>query len=140
MAKRKRVGVTCVAMAHNTGARPEYMKVMALTARKDAARNAQARAIVGRWNTELSAGRLPQFSPTLEAAFRARRPWLNMFCGGCQQRHEIDLRRIVRPKDFPIMALRAALVCEMCRGGPEPSLVGLEEQPYDRRRDMASRS
>jgi hypothetical protein len=48
-----------------------------------------------------------------------------LFCPGCQQQHEIDLRRIVRPRDFPIMALRAALVCEtMCRGGgPPPQLL-----------------
>ena len=63
-------------MAHNSGARPERMKVMALTAREHAARTAQALAIVDQWNAELGAGKLPQFSPTLEAAFRARRPWL----------------------------------------------------------------
>jgi hypothetical protein len=128
------------AMAHNSGARPERMKVMALTAREDAARTAQALAIVAQWNAELGAGKLPQFSPTLEASFRARRPWLNIFCGGCQQQHEIDLRRIVRPKDFPIMALRAALVCERCRGGLEPRLLSLEVHPYDRGRGMASES
>ena len=120
-------------MGHNSGARPERMRIASLTARDEAARDAQARAIVERWCAELAAAKRPQFSPTLEAAFRARRPWLRLFCAGCQQQYEIDLRRIVRPKDFPIMVLRGALVCEsMCRGdGPAPQLLGLERVPFD---------
>jgi hypothetical protein len=84
----------------------------------------------------------PQFSPTIEAAFRARRPWLRLFCAGCQQQYEIDLRRIVRPADFPIMALRAALVCEsMYLGdGPVPQLLGLERVPFDHRKRTAERT
>jgi hypothetical protein len=100
------------------------------------ARNTQATAIVDKWNAELADGKRPQFSPTLEAAFRARRPWLRLHCGGRAQQYEIDLRRIVRPPDFPIMALRATLVCEsLCRGeGPTPTLLGLAALPYDRKR------
>ena len=120
-------------MGHNSGARTEQMRIATLTAREKAARDAQARAIVEKWNAELAAAKRPQFSPTLEAAFRARRPWLRLFCAGCQQQYEIDLRKIVRPQDFPIMALRGALVCEsMCRGGgPAPQLLGLEAVPFD---------
>ena len=120
-------------MGHNSGRRTEGMRVASLTARDEAARDAQARAIVERWCAELAAAKRPKFSPTLEAAFRARRPWLRLFCAGCQQQYEIGLRRIVRPQDFPIMALRGALVCEsMCRGGgPEPQLLGLERLPFD---------
>ena len=120
-------------MGHNSGARPERMRIAALTARDETARYAQARAIVDSWCAELAAAKRPQFSPTLEAAFRARRPWLRLFCAGCQQQYEIDLRKVVRPKDFPIMALRGALVCEsMCRGGgPAPQLLGLERLPFD---------
>ena len=46
------------------------------------------------------------------------------------------LRKIVRPKDFPIMGLRAAMVCEsMCRGvGPEPQLLGVHPLPFDHRK------
>jgi hypothetical protein len=119
-------------MAHNSGARPERMKIAALSARDNAARDAQAVSIVDKWCAEIAAGKRPQFSPTLEAAFRAKRPWLRLYCAGCQQQHELDLRKIVRPQDFPIMALRAALHCEACRGGPEPQLLGLEAFPYDR--------
>jgi hypothetical protein len=120
-------------MGHNSGQRAEELRVAALTARDKAARDAQARAIVEKWCAELADAKRPQFSPTLEAAFRARRPWLRLFCAGCQQQYEIDLRKIVRPQGFPIMALRGALVCEsICRGGgPAPQLLGLERVPFD---------
>jgi hypothetical protein len=120
-------------MGHNSGQRTEELRVAALTARDKAARDAQARAIVEKWCAELAGNKRPQFSPTLEAAFRARRPWLRLYCPGCQQQYEIDLRKIVRPQDFPIMALRAVLVCEsMCLGsGPAPQLLGLERVPFD---------
>ena len=86
-------------MGHNSGARPERIRIATLSARNEVARNAQAVAITNQWNAELAAAKRPQFSPTLEAAFRARRPWLRLFCAGCQQQYEIDLRRIVRPQD-----------------------------------------
>ena len=68
---------------------------------------------------------------------RLRARVLRLYCDGCQQQPEIDLRKIVRPAEFPIMALRAALVCEMCRGGPEPRLLGLEMRPFDYRKRTA---
>jgi len=121
-------------MAHNSGGRPERMRIAVLTARQERARNAQAVTIVDHWNAELATGKRPQFSPTLEAAFRSCRPWLRVFCAGCSQQYEIDLQKIVRPKDFPIMALRAAMVCEsLCRGeGPEPQWLGLTRARFDR--------
>jgi hypothetical protein len=83
--------------------------------------------------------RLPQFSPHIGAAIRADRPWLRLYCAGCQQTYQIDLRRVVRPLDFPITALRAAMVCDsMCRGqDPQPELLGLDRHPFDYRRQTA---
>jgi hypothetical protein len=75
-------------MGHNSGRRLEDMKIAALRARETAARDAEARLIVEKWNLELSGRTRPQFSPTLEAAFRARRPWLQLYCPGCQQQYE----------------------------------------------------
>jgi hypothetical protein len=45
-------------------------------------------------------------------------------------------RQATRPKDFPIMGLRAAMVCEsMCRGvGPKPQLLGVHPLPFDHRK------
>ena len=127
-------------MGHNSGQRTEQLRIAALTAREKATRDAQARAIVEKWCAELADEKRPLFSPTLEAAFRARRPWLRLYCVGCQQQYEIDLRKIVRPQDFPIMAVRGALVCEsMCRGdGPAPQLLGLEPVPFDHRKRTAA--
>jgi hypothetical protein len=100
-------------------------KAEELAARKEATK------LVERWNAELAAKRSPQFSPTIGAAMRAGKPWLRLHCPGCRQVYEIDLRRIVRPHDFPITGLRAALVCEsMCRRtGPKPELLGLAALP-----------
>ena len=102
----------------------------------EAARKRLAIELVGAWNVILRDEARPLFSPTLEAAFLAGCPWLRLFCPGCQQQYEIDLRKIVRPKDFPIMGLRAAMVCEsMCRGvGPEPQLLGVHPLPFDHRK------
>jgi hypothetical protein len=63
-------------MGHNSGARPERMRIALLQAREAAARDAEAVTIVERWNAELAAARRPLWSPTIEAEFRARRPWL----------------------------------------------------------------
>lgn len=104
---------------------------------------AEAAAIVDRWNAQLARKRAPQFSPTIGAALNAGKPWLRLVCLGYAQQYEVDLRQIVRPRDYPIAALRAAMVCESaCRGeGPQPTLLRLHEVPYDRgrvtRRDRA---
>ena len=123
-------------MGHNSGHNKEEAERATREWRISLARDKQAAAIVDRWNSELADGKRPQFSPTLEAAFRARRPWLRVYCPGCQMENDVDLRRIVRPQDFPIVGLRAALVCEtLCRGqGPVPVLRGLHQFPFDRRR------
>ena len=102
----------------------------------EAARKRLAIELVDAWNVILRDEARPLFSPTLEAAFLAGCPWLRLFCSGCQQQYEIDLRKTVRPKDFPIMGLRAAMVREsMCRGvGPEPQLLGVHPLPFDHRK------
>jgi hypothetical protein len=94
----------------------------------------EATELVERWNAELAATRVPQFSPTIGAAMRAGKPWLRLYCPGCRQVYQIDLRCIVRPQDFPITGLRAALVCEsMCRrAGPKPELLGVAALTYTR--------
>jgi len=106
---------------------------------RDAAERAardEAAKIVDRWNAQLAERRTPQFSPTIGAAFQAGKPWLCIHCPGCRQVYEVDLRKIVRPPDFPIMALRAAMVCEsMCRGAAtRPDLIELAALPYDARK------
>lgn len=116
--------------------RSDEIKDAAIRSAADHAARNEAVAIVEQWNVQLADKRVPQFSPTIGAAIRAGKPWLRLHCPGCRQVYEIDLRRIVRPQDFPITALRAALVCEsMCRReGPQPELLELAAVPYDARK------
>jgi hypothetical protein len=118
------------------GDRNDHIRLMAHSGAGRTAEREKAVRIVEAWNVALAADRVPLFSPTLGAAFLAKRPWLRLFCPGCRQEYEIDLRKIVRSPDFPIMGLRAALTCEsMCRGeGPVPKLLGLHAVPHDRNR------
>jgi hypothetical protein len=72
--------------------------------------------------------RLPQFSPHIGAAILAKKPWLRLLCPACQQQGAVDLRRVVRPADYPIAGLYDALTCTFgpCRGdGPRPVMLGL---------------
>jgi hypothetical protein len=81
----------------------------------------EARHIVDAWNVQLAQRRVPQFSPTLGCAINAGKPWLRLHCLGCHQVGEIDLRRIVRPRDFPITGLSTAVLrLKRCkwRAGP----------------------
>lgn len=111
------------------GDRNDRIKLLAGRWPHDEALRSDAVAIVGRWNADLAADQVPQFSPTIGAAIRARRPWLQILCPGCRQVYELDLRRVVRPQDFPISGL--SLTCESgCLGqGPKPKLVALVEFP-----------
>jgi hypothetical protein len=72
--------------------------------------------------------RLPQFSPHIGAAILAKKPWLRLLCPACQQQGAVDLRKVVRPADYPIAGLYDALTCTFgpCRGdGPRPVMLGL---------------
>lgn len=97
------------------------------TAEKDKANDALN--IVMEWNRRCEAGVDTQFSPTIGAALRARRPWLRLHCPACDQVGEVDLRRIVRPQTYPIAAVK--FYCEFrCRGqAPAPRMLGLFGAP-----------
>jgi len=96
-------------------------------------------ALVGKWNTDIERrkgsqygyadrARLPQFSPHIGAAILAKKPWLRLLCPACQQQGAVDLRKVVRPADYPIAGLYDALTCTFgpCRGdGPRPVMLGL---------------
>jgi hypothetical protein len=113
--------------------RRDDFKAASISSAEELAARKEATELVERWNGELAAKRTPQFSPTIGAAMRAGKPWLLLHCPGCRQVYEVDLRRIVRPHDFPITGLRAALVCEsMCRrAGPKPELLSVAARPYE---------
>lgn len=99
---------------------------------------ADAISNVERWNADIAARQSgagvffnykrlePQFTPTIGAALLAKKPFLRLYCPGCQQHGDVDLRRIVRPADFPITGIYDALTCVTgCRGdGPRPVSAG----------------
>jgi hypothetical protein len=96
------------------GERSDNLKLASLRAALDRATLAEALNLVEAWNAKLAAKQPPQFSPTIGCAINAGKPWLRLHCPGCQQVYELDLTRIVRPRDYPIMALK--LTCESgCR-------------------------
>jgi hypothetical protein len=111
------------------GDRNKRIKLLAGCWPHDERLRSDAVAIVGRWNADLAADEVPQFSPTIGAAVHARRSWLRVLCPGCRQVYELDLRRVVRSADFPVSGLM--LTCESgCLGqGPKPKLLALVEAP-----------
>ena len=100
---------------------------------------ADAVALVAKWNADIERrkdlqygyadrARLPQFSPHIGAAILAKKSWLRLLCPVCQQQGAVDLRKMVRPADYPIDGLYDALTCTFgpCRGdGPRPVMLGL---------------
>jgi hypothetical protein len=121
-------------MGHNSGQREAEWREREQREAHDRERVTDAIAVVKQWNVRLAAGKPAHWSPTIGAAILARKPWLRLYCPGCRQQHELDLRRVVRPREFPITAL--LLTCESgCRGqSPRPVLLGLVSVPYDRKR------
>ena len=121
-------------MGHNSGDRERERIERERREAHDRARIADAMAVVEQWNVRIATGKPPHMSPTIGAAILAGKPWLRLYCPGCRQQHELDLRRVVRPREFPITAL--SLTCEYgCRGqSPRPELLGLMPTPYDPRR------
>ena len=111
------------------GDRNDTIRLQSMRAALDRATLTEALNLVEAWNAKLAERVAPQFSPTIGCAINTGMPWLRLHCPGCQQTTDLDLRRIVRPRNYPIMALK--LTCEaMCRGqAPKPQLIGLFASP-----------
>jgi hypothetical protein len=109
------------------GDRNDRIRLRSRTMANERALQSDAVAIVARWNAELAADQSPQFSPTIQAALRAERPFLRLLCPGCRQYGHVDLRKIVRPANYPIMGIYDALRGHGgCRSdGPAPKVIGL---------------
>ena len=69
----------------------------------DAAARAEAKAVIERWNEQLSAGRDMLWSPTIRAALLAEMPWLDVFCSGCGTSRALDLRHPRSPPARPLV-------------------------------------
>jgi hypothetical protein len=79
-----------------------------------AAARAEAKAVIERWNEQLSAGRDMLWSPTIRAALIAGTPWLDVFCPGCGTSRAIDLRKVDRHPLASVATLVQGLRCSWC--------------------------
>jgi hypothetical protein len=96
---------------------------------------AEAEAVIQRWNDQLGLGRDMLWSPTIRGALLAGTPWLDVFCPGCGTNRAIDLRTIDRHPLASVGTLVLGLRCSWCPGSaPMPKLVGLFALPPPARR------
>ena len=96
----------------------------------DRAARADAKAVVDRWNEQLTASREMLWSPTIRAAMLAGTPWLDVFCPGCGTKKAIDLRTVDRHPLASVGTLVLGLRCPWCPGlAPRPKLIGLFALP-----------
>ena len=96
----------------------------------DAAARAEAKAVIERWNEQLSAGRDMLWSPTIRAALLAEMPWLDVFCSGCGTSRALDLRTLDRHPLGSVGTLVLGLRCSWCPGSaPMPRILGLHALP-----------
>ena len=98
------------------GDRNDTIRLQSMRAALDRATLTEALNLVEAWNAKLVEGAAPQFSPTIGCAINAGMPWLRLHCPGCRQTTDLDLRLIVRPRDYPIMALKLTCEARRCAG------------------------
>jgi hypothetical protein len=85
---------------------------------------------VAQWNIALAAGGGTLWSPTIQAAVTAGKPWLDVFCPGCRTSCAIDIRKIDRHPSASVGSLVLGLHCSQCPGpAPMPMLTGLHVRP-----------
>jgi hypothetical protein len=92
--------------------------------------NDEAKAVIERWNEQLSTSRDMLWSPTIRAALIAGTPWLDVFCPGCGTSQAIDLRKLDRHPLASVATLVLGLRCSWCpESAPMPRILGLHAVP-----------
>jgi hypothetical protein len=87
----------------------------------DAAQRALALEAVTKWNAlmERSAARhKPGWSPMVSVAVAARYYFLDVFCPGCRQLKQVDLRKLDRHARTTLHGLIPMLSCRNCQPAP----------------------
>lgn len=70
--------------------------------------------VVGLWNARLAREAEPLFVPTIAAALRAGRPWLEFQCRACGMIGDVDVRRFDRHPRATLNSLIPDLTCPRC--------------------------
>ena len=101
----------------------------------DAANQALALEAVTRWNKlmERSAARhKPNWSPMVVVAIAAQFYFLDVFCPGCRQIKQVDLRKLDRHERTRLHGLIPLLSCSSCRPNPPfAKLVKLSKYEWE---------
>lgn len=78
---------------------------------------------IERYNSRLSHGGQPLWTPLLIAATLARTTWLHVHCPGCNTAAAIDLTMIRRPEMTPLTSIAEKLKCQRCHGRAGPPRI-----------------
>jgi hypothetical protein len=94
----------------------------------DAAARAEAKAVIERWNEQLSASRDVLWSPSIRAALIAGTPWLT--CSARAAARAGQLRKVDRHPLASVATLVLGLRCSWCpESAPMPRILGLHALP-----------
>ena len=87
---------------------------------------------VRKWNEKLrQAARQVPYSPTIGYAITARFYWLDVWCPGCRQVKQVDLRKLDRHEQTRVETLIPMLSCRACQPSPPfVQLLGLSEREW----------
>jgi hypothetical protein len=86
---------------------------------------------VTRWNSEMRKRRRPRYSPMIGVALDARFYFLDVYCPGCRQSKQIDLRKLDRHPQTTLETLIPSLSCRNCQPNPPfARLVALSEHAW----------
>ena len=101
----------------------------------EVAHRALAEEAVTRWNVAMERGlqrHRPDWSPMIGVALAARYYFLDVFCPGCHQVKQVDLRTVQRHERTTLHALIPSLSCLSCRNCQPPfaRLVRLSQHKW----------
>jgi hypothetical protein len=97
----------------------------------DAAHCALCVEAVTEWNRLMERRRKPGWSPIIGVAIAANFFWLDVWCPGCQQLKQMDLRTLDRHPQTSLYGLIPALSCKSCQPSPPfAQLVKLSQQQW----------
>jgi hypothetical protein len=97
----------------------------------DAAERALCVAAITEWNRLMERRHKPDWSPTIGVALAAQFYFLDVFCPGCRQLKQVDLRQLDRHPMTRLDALIPALSCRDCQPHPPFARIkGLSEHAW----------
>jgi hypothetical protein len=98
----------------------------------DAAHRALCVEAVTEWNRLMERRYKPRWSPMIGVAIAARFYFLDVYCPGCRQFKQVDLRPLGRHPQMTLFGLIPALSCQSCQPSPPfAQLVKLSQYKWE---------